>query len=62
MPGWLRRLVAPLERRWIRDPAERERHDALVRERMTASAAPAELAEPADPTADAAPEAGPSGR
>ena len=37
MPAWLRRLVAPLERRWIRDPQDRERHAALVKRRMSPS-------------------------
>jgi hypothetical protein len=34
VPGWLRRLLSPLERRWIRDVDERDRHDRRVRGRL----------------------------
>lgn len=32
--NWLRRLFSKLERRWIRDPKEREEHDEVVRARL----------------------------
>jgi hypothetical protein len=32
--NWLRRLFGKLERRWIRNPDEREEHDEVVRARL----------------------------
>ena len=37
--NWLRRLLAKLNRRWIRDPEEREKHDVRVRRRLRGEAA-----------------------
>ena len=66
MPGWLRRLLAPLERRWIRDPQDRERHAALVKRRLSPSfedtsaavdaSAPASQDEPPPAAADVGPQ------
>jgi hypothetical protein len=32
--GWLALRVKPFERRWIPDPAERERHETIVIRRL----------------------------
>ncbi len=40
MIKWLRRRVARLERRWISDEADRQRHDEHVRGRLNQTAAP----------------------
>ena len=34
MLNWLRRHLIHLQRRWIADPVERDRHAAIVRERL----------------------------
>ncbi|HET7686598.1 MAG TPA: hypothetical protein VFM19_09355 [Candidatus Limnocylindria bacterium] len=52
MLNWLRRRLRALERRWIRDPAERSRHQERVRERLPRFSEPAPRAEeplPAEP-------------
>jgi hypothetical protein len=47
--NWLRRVLGKLNRRWIRDPAEREKHDDRVRRRLKGeSADDAAPVEPAD--------------
>jgi hypothetical protein len=37
--NWLRRLLGKLNRRWIRDPEEREKHDVRVRRRLKGDSA-----------------------
>ncbi|MEA2651336.1 MAG: hypothetical protein QOI85_1057 [Chloroflexota bacterium] len=34
MLSWLRRFLRRLQRRWIADAAERDQHEAIVRERL----------------------------
>ena len=34
MLNWLRRYLRRLQRRWIADAAERDGHEAIVRERL----------------------------
>jgi len=47
--NWLRRLLGKLNRRWIRDPMEREKHDVRVRRRLKGESADDEsAAEPPD--------------
>jgi hypothetical protein len=49
--NWLRRRVRRLDRRWIVDPDERDRHDAVARERLLAPNPP----RPGDPQDEAEP-------
>lgn len=37
--NWIRRLLAKLDRRWIRNPLEREKHDVRVRRRLKGESA-----------------------
>jgi hypothetical protein len=48
--NWLRRLISKLERRWIRDPDEREKHDVRVKRRLKGESA--EDGPPPEPAAD----------
>jgi hypothetical protein len=48
--NWLRRLISKLERRWIRDPDEREKHDVRVKRRLKGQSA--DDAPPPEPAAD----------
>lgn len=45
--NWLRRLISKLNRRWIPDSHERDRHDVRVRRRLKGESAEDEPA--ADP-------------
>lgn len=48
--NWLRRLISRLDRRWIRDPDEREKHDVRVKRRLKGQSA--EDGPPAEPATD----------
>jgi hypothetical protein len=37
--NWLRKVLGKLNRRWIRDPEERQKHDIRVRRRLKGEAA-----------------------